>query len=118
MEIIQIQNTDLQLIEANRCRKFRALSQPLTAQLIWDDIRTHQRKRVIVICNTVSQSQALYKDLEALDFDFELNITLLHSRFLPEHRAAKESFLKEAFAQNWKLYDTGACEVLISTQGS
>ena len=116
MEIIQIQNTDLQLIEANRCRKFRALSQPLTAQLIWDDIRTHQRKRVIVICNTVSQSQALYKDLEALDFDFELNITLLHSRFLPEHRVAKESDLKEKFAQNWKLHDTGACEVLISTQ--
>ena len=80
--------------------------------------RTHQRKRVIVICDTVSYAQALYKDLEALDFDFELNITLLHSRFLPEHRAAKESFLKEAFAQNWKLYDTGACEVLISTQGS
>lgn len=116
MEIIQIQNTDLQLIEANRCRTFRALLQPLTAQIIWDDIRAHQRKRVIVICNTVSQSQALYKDLEALDFDFELNITLLHSRFLPEHRAAKESDLKEKFAQNWKLHDTGACEVLISTQ--
>lgn len=116
MEIIQIQNTDLQLIEANRCRTFRALLQPLTAQLIWNDIRAHQRKRVIVICNTVSQSQALYKDLEALDFDFELNITLLHSRFLPEHRAAKESYLKEKFAQNWKLHDTGACEVLISTQ--
>jgi CRISPR-associated endonuclease/helicase Cas3 len=116
MEIIQIQNTDLQLIEANRCRTFRALPQPLTAQVIWDDIRAYQRKRVIVICNTVSYAQALYKDLEALDVEFELNITLLHSRFLPEHRAAKESSLKEAFAQNWKLLDTGACEVLISTQ--
>ncbi|MHC5939364.1 hypothetical protein [Nostoc sp.] len=46
--------------------------------------------------------------------DEKLNITLLHSRFLPEHRARKEAFLKKTFAENWQNDDI--CYVLISTQ--
>ena len=51
MEIIQVEDADLQAIEGNRCRSFGTISQPLTAQIILDDIHTHQRKRVIIIWN-------------------------------------------------------------------
>lgn len=118
MEIIRVADTDLQRIEANRCRTFRAVFQPLTAQLIWDDIHHKKRQRVIVICNTVSQAQGLYRDLEALNQNWEIEITLLHSRFLPEHRAAKENYLKNVFSQDWRanLLENNVCQVLISTQ--
>ncbi|HLP89879.1 MAG TPA: CRISPR-associated helicase Cas3' [Nostocaceae cyanobacterium] len=114
MEIIQIEDRDLQAIEGNRRRTFQAKSHSLNALVILDDIHTHQRKRVIIICNTVSQAQGLYRDLTELNKEDTLQIILLHSRFLPEHRAEKETFLKEKFAQNWQ--DDGICYVLISTQ--
>ncbi|MBD2471737.1 CRISPR-associated helicase Cas3' [Nostoc sp. FACHB-145] len=114
MEIIQIEDADLQAIEGDRCRTFQAVSCPLNALTIIDDIQAYGRKRVIVICNTVSQAQGLFRDLEELNHSERLQITLLHSRFLPEHRAQKETDLKTIFAQNWQ--DDGNCYVLISTQ--
>ncbi|GAX38413.1 CRISPR-associated helicase Cas3' [Nodularia sp. NIES-3585] len=114
MEIIQIEDADLQAIEGKRCRIFQAKSQPLTAEVIKADVENYHRKRVIIICNTVSQAQGLYRDLVELNHQDTFNITLLHSRFLPEHRAQKETFLKETFAENWQ--DDGTCYVLISTQ--
>lgn len=119
MEIIRVEDVDLKITEANRCRTFRTVSQPLTAQQIWNDIQQKKRQRVIVICNTVSQAQGIYRDLKALNQDFEIEITLLHARFLPEHRAAKESYLKDVFSQNWRennFAENDPCQVLISTQ--
>ncbi|MCV3212432.1 CRISPR-associated helicase Cas3', partial [Plectonema radiosum NIES-515] len=116
MEIIRVEDSDLKVIEANRCRIFRAMSQPLSAQVIWDDIYAQRRQRVIIICNTVSQAQGIYRDLSELNQDFDLNITLLHARFLPEDRAKKENSLKDIFAQNWQKNNDGTCQVLISTQ--
>ncbi|WP_341530131.1 CRISPR-associated helicase Cas3' [Nostoc sp. UHCC 0302] len=114
MEIIQIEDADLQVIEGDRCRTFQAVSRPLNASIILNDIQVYGRKRVIVICNTVSQAQGLFRDLEELNHNERLHVTLLHSRFLPEHRAQKETDLKTIFAQDWK--DDGNCYVLISTQ--
>lgn len=114
MEIIQVEDADLQSIEGNRRRTFQAVSHPLNASVILHDIRAYGRKRVIVICNTVSQAQGLFRDLEELNYEGTLHVTLLHSRFLPEHRAQKETKLKTIFAQNWQ--DDGNCYVLISTQ--
>ncbi len=116
MEIIRVEDADLQEIEGNRCRTFRAISEPLTAEVILNDIKHYQRQRVIIICNTVSQSQGLFRDLDDLNQDGELTITLLHSRFLPEDRAKKEAYLKETFAQNWQQHEDNTCHVLISTQ--
>ncbi len=116
MKIIRVEDSDLQEIEGNRLRTIQAISAPLTAAIILDDIRTSQRQRVIVICNTVSQAQGLFRDLQALAEEDKLHITLLHSRFLPEHRAKKEAFLKEAFAENWQRRADGICHVLIATQ--
>jgi CRISPR-associated helicase Cas3 len=116
MEIVRVEDADLQEIEGNRCRTFRAVSQPLTAEVVLNDIEQYQRQRVIIICNTVSQAQGLFRDLDELNQDGELTITLLHSRFLPEDRAKKEVYLKETFAQNWQQHEDQTCHVLISTQ--
>ena len=116
MEIVRVEDADLQEIEGNRCRTFRAISEPLTAEVILNDIKQYQRQRVIIICNTVSQSQGLFRDLQELNQEGELTITLLHSRFLPEDRAKKEAYLKETFAQNWQQHEDNTCHVLISTQ--
>jgi len=116
MKIIRVEDADLQDIEGNRCRTFRARSEPLSAEVILNDIKYYKRQRVIIICNTVSQSQGLFRDLEELNQDGELTITLLHSRFLPEDRAKKEAYPKETFAQNWQQHEDKTCHVLISTQ--
>jgi CRISPR-associated endonuclease/helicase Cas3 len=113
-EFNQVAGADLTEIEGNRCRMFRAVSQPLTAGTIIDDIQQHSRRRAIVICNTVAQSQGIFQDLQAADLNDNLEITLLHSRFLPEDRASKEAYLQAAFAENW--LDDGKCWVLIATQ--
>ncbi len=84
--------------------------------MILNDIQLASRRRVIVICNTVSQSQGLFRDLLELNQDDKLKITLLHSRFLPQDRAKKEKYLEEQFGQNWQDKDDGRCHVLISTQ--
>ncbi|MGA9379678.1 MAG: CRISPR-associated helicase Cas3' [Phormidium sp.] len=114
MEIIEVSQTDLAAIEGNRHRTFRAIATPLTAEVILDDIQQNQRQRVIVICNTVSQAQGLFRDLDALNFEGNLKITLLHSRFLPEHRAQKEADIKTVFSEQWQ--PDGYCHILIATQ--
>jgi CRISPR-associated endonuclease/helicase Cas3 len=77
MEIIQIEDADLQAIEGKRRRIFQAISEPLTAEVIKVGINNHNHKRVIIICNTVSQAQGLYRDLQKLNYDDTLNIGFL-----------------------------------------
>lgn len=114
MEILEVSAADLAEIEGNRHRTFKAISTPLTAEVIFNDIQTDRRQRVIVICNTVSQAQGLFRDLTELNREELLYITLLHSRFLPQDRAAKEAEIKAKFSKNWQ--PDGTCYVLIATQ--
>lgn len=67
LEILTISDSDLASIEGDRDRTIQAVSGSLSAQIILTDIQEHQRQRVIVICNTVSQSQGLFRDLVELD---------------------------------------------------
>ncbi|PSF37391.1 CRISPR-associated helicase Cas3' [Aphanothece hegewaldii CCALA 016] len=114
LNFIKVNDSDLLEIEGDRQRYFDVISTPLSAEVILNDIQQNQRKRVIVICNTVSQSQGLFRDLDELNEAGDLDITLLHSRFLPEDRAKKEKYLTEKFSQD--SLDDGICYVLISTQ--
>ena len=114
IKILKVPSSDLTLLEEKRQRTFKTIDTPLSAELILDDIKTHNRKRVIVLCNTVSHSQGLFQDLEALDPEGNLEITLLHSRFLAEDRKKKESTLEADFGKDYQ--DDGKCHVLISTQ--
>lgn len=107
---------DLKTIEGDRHRSFTPVEQPLSAEVILKDIREKNRQRVIVLCNTVSHSQGLFKDLEATCEQGEVVITLLHSRFLPDDRKQKESQLETIFGKQWPDQVDGQCQVLISTQ--
>ncbi|WP_071819358.1 CRISPR-associated helicase Cas3' [Gloeothece citriformis] len=119
MEIIDVNDPkysqDLKSIEQNRHRLFAVVSPEisLSADRILQDIDNYQRKRVIVICNTVAKAQGLYLDLKQHQNN-NIKIILLHSRFLPEHRATKETELEKIFKEKWQ--DDGICYVLIATQ--
>jgi CRISPR-associated endonuclease/helicase Cas3 len=117
IEEVKVENDkDLKTIQGDRQRTFEAVNEPLSAELILDDIKQEKRKRVIVICNTVSVSQGLFRDLDELVDRNQVEITLLHSRFLPGDRKKKESNLETLFGKEWKKHDDGKCHVLISTQ--
>lgn len=115
---------DLENIEGDRYRTFatQPKSIPLSAQVIWNDIINNKRNRVIIICNTVDKVQGIYRDLTAINQNNQLQITLLHSRFLPEDRTEKEKQIQGdkqnniigKFAQGWK--PEISCQVLIATQ--
>lgn len=115
LNFITVAENDLETIQGKRCRLFEAIPDTLAAQTILDDIRSHDLKRVIVICNTVSNSQSLFKDLQAVQ-DEDLDIMLLHSRFLKQDRIDKETYLKSRFSQNWREQNDRRCSILISTQ--
>lgn len=121
MKTITVQSEDLKQINGKRERKFRAIDVSLSDQVILEDIKQHNRKRVIVICNTVSQAQGLFKDLRnAIETEQFLNSNLetklLHSRFLPDDRQEKEKDLETVFGKNWQKKDDGKCHILIATQ--
>lgn len=112
--VVKVSDRDLIEIEGNRQRIFQGHSQPLSAQRIWEDIETHNRQRIIVICNRVSHAQTLYQDLQYLIPQDRVEVTLLHSRFLPADRAAKEEQLKQNFGRN--LHKNERICILIATQ--
>jgi CRISPR-associated endonuclease/helicase Cas3 len=126
IHLMKVEVEDLQAIETRR-RYFEPVSTPLTAHSICEDIDQEQRKRVIVLCNTVAQSQGLFKDLRDSVKDQSVKVSLLHSRFLPSDRKVKEESLKkifgkEAYQEDEQGYYTslkeedGYCQILISTQ--
>lgn len=100
---------DLQSIEGNRKRYYQPISNPLTAGAIL----SNDKPRQIVICNTVSVSQALFQDLSD-NADGNTEITLLHARFHPEHRREKEEKLTAIFKKDWQT--DGKRHILIATQ--
>lgn len=112
LSLVNVKGEDLANIEGSRKRLFSPSSKPLSAEVILKDIQEHDRKRVIVICNTVAKSQSLFQDLQEIA---PIN-TLLHSRFLPEDRKEKEARLQKIFEEDWKKQNDGNCRVLISTQ--
>ena len=115
IHLMNIAVEDLNAIET-RQRFFEPVSSPLTAPVIVEDIQTFQRKRVIVLCNTVAQAQGLFQDFRDLTQDDSIQISLLHSRFLPDDRKQKEKDLKQTFGKEGCQTDDGYCHVLISTQ--
>jgi CRISPR-associated endonuclease/helicase Cas3 len=115
LSLVNVEDEDLQKIEGSRNRRFLACDGDLSAEVILQDIQGYDRRRVLVICNTVAKSQGLFLDLQAIAPE-GIEITLLHSRFLPVDRKQKEMQLQKVFAEGWKAQDDGTCQVLISTQ--
>lgn len=81
-------------------RKFVWTGKQPTAEAILD---AHQ-ERSIAVCNTVDRTTSLYRDLVALaeERGVDDRILLLHARFLPEHRKAKEAKIMDLFRKESK----------------
>ncbi len=70
------------------------INTPLTAQDVYDKYQVAQQRddvvKALVICNTVKKAQQMFADL--LDFKIEdVEVKLLHAKFIKRHRAAKEA---------------------------
>lgn len=69
-------------------------------------------KKSIVMCNWVENAQMLYEELKALVQGCDIEVILIHSRFLGEDREKKERRIKYLFSKGNK--DSNA--ILVSTQ--
>ncbi|RLI80861.1 CRISPR-associated helicase/endonuclease Cas3 [Archaeoglobales archaeon] len=107
VEIINVENESE--IKSRRNRKVELINrtdEELTADTVLKEVE--DRKKLVVVVNTVERAQKLYLDLrEKIDYP----VLLLHSRYLEKDRIEKEKLLQEVFSKNSK----GEC-IFISTQ--
>lgn len=94
------------------------LDRILSADVIVDIYNTLTDKRLIVICNTIDKAQTiiknLYKDYEnkiLRDEINDINLILIHSRFLDDDRTEKEEKIQRLFSK-----ESREKVILISTQ--
>lgn len=78
-------------------RTFVWSGQEPTAEVI---LNAH-RNRSIIVLNTVDRATTLYRELVSLgeERNIDARMLLLHARFLPEHRKAKEAEILDLFAE-------------------
>ncbi len=110
-EEIVIDNGDLPHIRSQHdtVKHVEVCKAPLDGRKLAD----HLGRRTLVLCNTVDRAQEVYGDLyKSLEGDPDApEVMLLHSRFLPKDREAKESKL-----QGWFGKKGNGRYVLVSTQ--
>lgn len=81
-----------------RERIWRVAEETLTAE----SVLTLHRTRSLAICNTVKNAQALFRELRQLKEDLKLDVEiwLLHSRFLSDDRRVTEEQLRLLFGKD------------------
>ncbi|MBU0511638.1 MAG: CRISPR-associated helicase Cas3', partial [Chloroflexi bacterium] len=99
--------------ERPRQRTWQTAAVPLSAEAV---LASHE-KRSLALCNTVWRAQNLYRDLRDLIQTRELDIELLllHSRFLPEDRQKTEAKLHHLFGKGEDADPSGSV-IVIATQ--
>lgn len=115
-EVVLVSQDEARQIETRgnqqpRSRVWQVGDKPLSAATVL----AHHASRSIAICNTVRRAQQLYRDLKDEVRKSELNIELLllHSRFLQQDRSRIEDRLIELFG---KERDRGGSAILVATQ--
>ncbi|WP_204103979.1 MULTISPECIES: CRISPR-associated helicase Cas3' [Spirulina sp. CCY15215] len=98
IERVEVTTAELVEIEGNRSRFVELAQAPMSAEAIWQDMKREGRHRAIAICNQIRIALALYLDLREL-VPADVEVILLHSRFLPKDRAAKEARLQQEFGR-------------------
>lgn len=90
------QRTALENLPSQQKHRFyRIVHKPLSAHKVWE---THEQ-RSLVICNTVDRARKLYDDLIVL-VPAEVEVILLHSRFLRDERSAIETRIRNLFGKD------------------
>lgn len=111
-EIVEVDSEALGKIPSQRKeRSFKRCKRALTAVSVGE----HHRNRSLVVCNTVAKAQAIFDDLKELQGEGGLRdtrIELIHSRFFPSHRNAKERSLQKLMGKEGSTQDV----ILVATQ--
>ena len=100
-EVVPVTDAELEQIpsQCGKRREYRVVDQTLLDST--DTIIAQHQQRSIVICNTVTQAQKMYESLQDNPRrDTGTEVLLLHSRFLKEHRKAKEDMIRKRFKRN------------------
>lgn len=98
-ELIQLSRDEVLSLPSHKEKKrtYCWISKPLSTN---DILKGHNNKRSIVILNTVTRAQNIFKELKDRLKDTSTNLFLLHSRFYPEDRKETEEKLKEWFGKD------------------
>lgn len=98
IEIKKLTSDEIKQLPSHKYKKrvYKWVSDKINSENI---IENHNKKRSIVITNTVSKAQKIYKDLREKITGTNTTILLLHSRFYPEDRKGIENRLKEFFGK-------------------
>lgn len=113
-EVVTVSPAELQDIptQKGKQRRFHRAEGPLTAEAVL----ARHRTRSIAICNTVERAQHLFQGLtDALDAqrNTDVEMILLHSRFLRADRREKEEKVRRFFG---KEREKGGSIILVATQ--
>ena len=105
----EIPNSEVVLVDPEEARAIEtSFGQKGGRQRIWQTaelglsasaIFEKHNKRSLAICNTVRKAQELYRELKELAKDKNVDVLLLHSRFLQEDRQAIEQEIKTRFGR-------------------
>ncbi len=101
----------LKIPSQQKNRRYHTTEDRLSAELI---LNKHQG-RTLVICNTVARAQYIYEQLNQNKTD-DVDVILLHSRFLSKDRKSIEDHIRELFKEknkdgNYIVVSTQAIEV-------
>ena len=111
-EVVPVTESELKQIpsQQGKRREYRVIESTLSENV--DAIITQHQQRSIVICNTVARAQEMYQSLQNHASRGETEVLLLHSRFLKQHRKAKEDIIRCRFKRNAGRDDV----ILVATQ--
>ncbi len=88
--------------------------QRVDAELTAEAVLTRHKSRSVAICNTVGRAQSLFEALRR-QAGPEVEVRLLHSRFLRADREAHEKWLQREFGKDKAAY-TVESAILVATQ--
>lgn len=100
-EVVQVTGEEYTAIAAGqtgreRRRRYFVCDTTLSAQAIIEKHRT----RTLVVCNQVQRAQDLFTELQRCVEGANIQVELLHSRFLPTDRQPKEQLIRQEFGKN------------------
>lgn len=101
--------------QKNKVRRYCYLNKEMTTDRVIEDFVQQQRKRVIIVCNTVQRAQDVAEALRDDPRSEGIHVELLHSRFYGSDRDSKENDIRCEFGEDKAQYSWGPT-ILVATQ--